>query len=835
MGTEGRWIDERRARRTLAAWFRGSGLAAFLALASATASAGAPPEYSAGHLNPNATSYSCAFCHGGPPAPISGSQIVVQGATAATASDLRGIMAGAGTMGVILDPADTPPLTDNDLEAIRLYLIAVRDGRITGASGNFGNVVVTANSGTQAFTITNERAVAATFAVAPSASGDFSIASTTCGGSVGAQSTCTVNVRFTPSALGPRNGALTFTFAVDGDLVTTAQVSQPLSGTGTTQFQISSTNLDFGSVVATTTATRQSVISNLGGNSFQITALTFGGANPALYSLGPANTCTVGLSVVAGANCVLDVKFAPLVAGANQDATLLVSQNAVGASNPLVTLHGSASPAPVSHIILSSTSLAFPDTQVGSNAVLPAITVQNDGTASLNFNAFTFGGAAPGDYQRSGTCTVGTPVPVGNSCTVIVTFQPTALGGRSASLTITSDASNGPAVITLTGNGVPVPAPVATLVPISLDFGQQTVGGLYPSRRVTLQNTGTANMTVTSVTVNGATFANVSAAPCPPTLVPGANCAIDITFTPVAANTDYAGTLSIVTNAPGSPHTVPLTGHGTATAVPVLAWVGNPASLDLGTTAAGTISAPQTATLVNNGPGGVTLGLINIVGVDASVFVINGGTCAAGLVLFQGDSCTVTIVFSPAISGVRNAQVQVASSGSAPPTLALTGTGLGGPNPGLALSTATLQFADTRVGSSSVPLELTLSGSGSGVVSVSALAVTGPYTMQTKTCPAVPFALQVGSSCVVTVTFKPQAEGASAGTLSVTSDAQPNVQDVALNGNGAAPPDVSGGGCSIATGATVGDPTLWLLAALAVVALVVRRRPRARHGRDDNA
>ena len=39
----------------------------------------------------------------------------------------------------------------------------------------------------------------------------------------------------------------------------------------------------------------------------------------------------------------------------------------------------------------------------------------------------------------------------------------------------------------------------------------------------------------------------------------------------------------------------------------------------------------------------------------------------------------LTTSFAPAAAGARTASIQVASSGSFPPALALTGTGLGGP------------------------------------------------------------------------------------------------------------------------------------------------------------
>ena len=98
---------------------------------------------------------------------------------------------------------------------------------------------------------------------------------------------------------------------------------------------------------------------------------------------------------------------------------------------------------------------------------------------------------------------------------MILTFAPTALGLRTATLSIASDASNGTAVITLSGTGVPIPAPQVSLTPTTLDFGTQTIGGLYPARRIRLANSGTADLTVASIAATGTGFA-IAAPPAPP-------------------------------------------------------------------------------------------------------------------------------------------------------------------------------------------------------------------------------------------------------------------------------------------------------------------------------
>ena len=490
-----------------------------------------------------------------------------------------------------------------------------------------------------------------------------------------------------------------------------------------------------------------------------------------------------------------------------------------------MALLGTATPAPQGRIELSSSSLNYADTQLASTSA-QTITVHNGGNLALNFSAFTFGGTNPGDFSRSGTCAVGMALAIGADCTVIVTFAPTALGLRTANLSIASDASNGTAVIALSGTGVPIPAPQVSLTPTTLDFGTQTIGGLYPARRIRLVNSGTADLAVASITASGTGF-SLAASNCPAVLAPTAGCDIDIGFAPIAAQA-YTGALTVVSNAAGSPHSSVLRGSGSAAAVPVLVFSPAVTTLDFGSISAGSVSAAQTVTVLNQGPGGATLTLLNAVGGDAASFSVVGGTCAIGTVLFEAATCTISVQFAPGSAGTKTAQVQIASTGSFPPVLTLTGVGLAGPNPSLELSTAALAFDTTKVGSQSLPSTVRISSSGSGVVTVSVIGVSGTYGIDSTTCPAVPFTLPAGTDCTVSVSFRPTDEGASAGMLSITSDAAPAVREVVLSGSGEEKADTSSGGCTIGGLHGPADPLLWTMVLIAAAWLVTRRR---RHGR----
>lgn len=218
---------------------------------------------------------------------------------------------------------------------------------------------------------------------------------------------------------------------------------------------------------------------------------------------------------------------------------------------------------------LSSSSLSFGNQVLNSTSVLQAVTLTNNGTATLSISSIAVTGANASDFAQSNNC--GSSLAMLSSCTINVTFNPSALGVRSASVTITDNAASGsPQTVTLSGTGVNA-TPGASLSVSSLAFGNQLQGTASASKAVVLTNNGTAVLSISGISVTGTNASDFSQTNnCGSSLAISANCTINVTFTPSVLGARLAS-VSVADNAAGSPQSVALSGTGlSATAVGLL-------------------------------------------------------------------------------------------------------------------------------------------------------------------------------------------------------------------------------------------------------------------------
>lgn len=231
----------------------------------------------------------------------------------------------------------------------------------------------------------------------------------------------------------------------------------------------------------------------------------------------------------------------------------------------LAGCNGGSSKTPT--VTLSATSLTF-SSSLGVESDAQSVTVTNSGTATLTFSSFT----VSGNFSETNTC--GTSLAAGESCTISVTFTPTSTSKVSGTLTIKDNTNGSPQTVTLTGTGTSV-----SVTPTTLAFSGAAVGTSSPPQSVTLNNVGTAKLTITSIAISG-DFSQTNT--CGSSLIPGGSCTISVAFTPQGSG-PWTGILTIV-DAVGT-QTVALTGTNTGS---------NTAQVSVGFGPNGNTSNPET-------------------------------------------------------------------------------------------------------------------------------------------------------------------------------------------------------------------------------------------------
>jgi hypothetical protein len=231
---------------------------------------------------------------------------------------------------------------------------------------------------------------------------------------------------------------------------------------------------------------------------------------------------------------------------------VVVSNTAGMVTSVAATLTVNAAAAP--GIQVSSSNINFGNDVVGSNST-QALIITNTGTATLTISQLAETGLA---FNVSGF-SLPLNVNAGQLTTITVAFKPTATGPASGSISIVSNAPSSPTSIGLNGTGI---APTLTLgiSPTNLSFGNVSTGTSSATQNVSITNTGNSNVAISQISLSGAGY-SMTGGGAPVTLTPSQVLTLVLQFTPATAGT-LSGSISIVSNATGSPVTITLSGTG---------------------------------------------------------------------------------------------------------------------------------------------------------------------------------------------------------------------------------------------------------------------------------
>jgi hypothetical protein len=196
--------------------------------------------------------------------------------------------------------------------------------------------------------------------------------------------------------------------------------------------------LKFGTqTIKTVSPTQNVTLTNKGTTPITISNITVIG------EFSQNNHCNGTIAV--GGKCVISVNFKP-------QSTDIRYGNIVITSSDIGSPHNIRAWGPASRVTLNPPSLTFPAQSVGTTSAPQTFTVGNAGTDNLTFASIV----ATGDYAQTNDCNVGgAGVAPGASCTVTVTFTPTAAGTRTGAISLSDNDGSltSPQSVILTGSG----------------------------------------------------------------------------------------------------------------------------------------------------------------------------------------------------------------------------------------------------------------------------------------------------------------------------------------------------------------------------------------------
>jgi hypothetical protein len=310
---------------------------------------------------------------------------------------------------------------------------------------------------------------------------------------------------------------------------------------------------------------------------------------------------------------------------------------------------------------------------------------------------------------------------------------------------------------------VPSPVPAVTVAPSTLTFAQQNTGTISAAQNVVLANFGEAPLDISNIAAS-ADFLQTDN--CGPTLQAGSNCSIGVTYAPTMTGTKI-GTVTISDNAFTGTQTIALSGSGTAPVGGIA-----PTALSFQPQAINTTSGPQLVFLSNTGTGALTF---SGSGIATTGDFAQTNNCGAALA--PQTSCTITVTYTPTVTGPETGSITVTSN-AAPQNVPLTGTGAA-TAPLVTASPQSLVFPAQLLHIKSAAQTVTLKNFGTKAVPVTS-TVSGDFS-KAGACPA---SLGAGKSCTLSLYFTPTVAGTRTGTL--TFKLSSGMVTVALTGAGEA-------------------------------------------------
>ena len=317
----------------------------------------------------------------------------------------------------------------------------------------YGDEVVDVRSGAQAVTLTNSGTgplSISTFRITGPDAVDFAQGADcpVSPSSLPAGSSCAIYVSFVPDSAGWKSANLVIGDDAPGGSQTVALTGR--GSLGAAEAAVSPGSLPFADRMVGTTSEAQAVtLRNTGAEPLAIFTFRLNGQDTADFAQGA--DCPVSPDTLAvGAACTIYVSFTPH-SGGLKSASLVIGDSAPS-SPQAVLLTGRGLSAPV--VSLAPSALSFRSQTLGTASPTQSISLSNTGGGPLVLGSVGVSGPGAADFSQTNNCPAS--LNAGASCSVSVTFAPSAQGPRSAALSLSDNAEDSPQAVSLFGSGVAV-------------------------------------------------------------------------------------------------------------------------------------------------------------------------------------------------------------------------------------------------------------------------------------------------------------------------------------------------------------------------------------------
>ena len=264
---------------------------------------------------------------------------------------------------------------------------------------------------------------------------------------------------------------------------------------------------------------------------------------------------------------------------------------------------------------------------------------------------------------------------------------------------------------------------------------------------------------------------------CSSTLLPGANCTVSLTFSPLDAQV-YTSFIDIISSNT-SAKVINLSGEGAGQAVANLVAASgsssNFGSVNVGSNKAETFIFSNTGNITDKGV------YASLIGSNLSFSANSCGVAGSAINLAAGANCSMTVVYAPTAAGALSGGLSINSTATGQKTLSFTGSAI---DAVLDLSSSALNYGSVNIGSSSTKSFLILNTGAAALTFNSAPSLragsSAAFGGLTSSCGA---SLDAGQNCSVSVVFSPTSSTTSNGTIDVATSV--GSRSVSLTGVGA--------------------------------------------------